>query len=192
LREWVVFDQPVTISTNTGALLADANCDATYHGKDIGSSSTKCGKRTVENEAVQAGIWRRQATDYIADHAGRLPIVVAARLARTWDLYQPWRMTAFAEGRWLKADKAGVIAYYLLLPFALAGGWMIRRRRAELLILLAPVAVVLIATVTGYGLPRFRHAADLVMVVLAAVALTHVSERLGRRRATRELAGYDR
>jgi hypothetical protein len=96
---------------------------------------------------------------------------VLARAARTWDLYQPWRMTAFAEARWLKADKAGVIAYWLLLPFAFAGGWLIRRHRVELLVLLAPVVVVLIATATGYGFPRFRHAADIVIVVLAAVAV---------------------
>lgn len=177
VREWVVFDRPVLISTNFGPLLAGANCDTTYRGKDIGLSSTRCYRRTIENEAVQAARWRNQATDYMVDHAGRVPFVVAVRVLRTWDLYQPWRMTAFAEARWLKADKAGVIAYYLLLPFALAGGWLIRKRRAQLLILLAPVAVVFIATAVGYGFPRFRHAADIVLVVLAAVAVGRVLEK---------------
>lgn len=188
VREWTVFDRPVLISTNFGPLLAGANCDSTYRGKDIGLSDTRCYRRTIENEAVQAERWRRQALDYMADHAGRLPVVMGVRALRTWDLYQPWRMTAFAEGRWVKADKAGVIAYYLLLPFAFAGGWLIRQRRAELLILLAPVAVVFIATVVGYGFPRFRHAADIVLVVLAAVAVTRLFERLRERRAANRAA----
>jgi 4-amino-4-deoxy-L-arabinose transferase-like glycosyltransferase len=171
VREWSEFGQPVLISTNSGPLLAGANCDLTYRGLDIGLSSTRCYTRTIANEADQAARWRSQAVDYMSAHAARVPVVMGVRVLRTFDLYQPWRMVRFAEGRWSKADKAGVIAYYLLLPFALAGGWLIRRRRAELLILLAPVAVVIISTVVGYGFPRFRHAADLAIVVLAAVAL---------------------
>jgi hypothetical protein len=114
-------------------------------------------------------------------------VVVAARLLRTFDFYQPWRMTAFAEGRWLKADKAGLISYYMLLPFALLGAWLLlrTRRRFELLVLLAPVALVLLQSAVGFGFPRFRHAADLVMVVLGAVALVALADRLrDRRRAT--------
>jgi 4-amino-4-deoxy-L-arabinose transferase-like glycosyltransferase len=183
VRNWAEFDRPVLISTNDGTLLAGANCDHTYHGADTGLWTTRCvPPRAIENEADQAARYRSEAAEYIADHAGRVPAVVGVRLLRTWDLYQPWRMAPFAEGRWVKADKAGVIAYYLLLPFAFAGGWLLRRRRAELLILLAPVAVVLIVTAIGYGFPRFRHAADLVIVVLAAVAVGRLLEVARRAR----------
>ena len=83
-------------------------------------------------------------------------------------------MVTFAEGRWVRADQAGVIAYYLLLPFALAGGWLIRRRRGDLLILLAPVALVLALSLIGYGIPRFRAPAEITIVVLAATAMTRL------------------
>jgi 4-amino-4-deoxy-L-arabinose transferase-like glycosyltransferase len=178
VRNWAEFGRPVLISTNDGSLLAGANCDLTYRGKDIGLWTTNCiSPRSISNEADQAARWRSEGAEYIGDHTGRLPVVVAARVLRTWDLYQPWRMTAFAEGRWIRADKAGVIAYFLLLPFAFAGGWLIRKRRAELLILLAPVAMVFIQSAAGYGFPRFRHAAEIVIVVLAAVVVMHVLER---------------
>jgi 4-amino-4-deoxy-L-arabinose transferase-like glycosyltransferase len=178
VRNWAEFDRPVLISTNDGSLLAGANCDLTYRGKDVGLWTTDCiSPRSMSNEADQAARWRSEGADYVGDHAGRLPVVMAARVLRTWDLYQPWRMTAFAEGRWIKADKAGVVAYFLLLPFAFAGGWLIRKRRAELLILLAPVAMVFVQSAVGYGFPRFRHAAEIVVVVLAAVAVTRLFER---------------
>ena len=72
---------------------------------------------------------------------------------------------------------AGVAAYYLLLPLALAGGWLLRRRRRDLLVLLAPVALVVALSLIGYGIPRFRAPAEIAIVVLAAVAVTHLLER---------------
>jgi 4-amino-4-deoxy-L-arabinose transferase-like glycosyltransferase len=183
VRNWSAFDRPVLISTNDGSLLAGANCDLTYHGISKGIWTTDClspeAPRSERNEAEQAAVWRDKGTSYAWDHLGRLPVVMAARLLRTFDFYQPWRMTAFAEGRWLKADKAGVISYFMLLPFSLFGAWLLLRggRRVELLVLLTPAALVVLQTVGGYGFPRFRHAADLVMVVLGAVAVCALGNR---------------
>ncbi len=184
VRNWAEFGRPVLISTNDGTLLSGANCDLTYHGEDLGSWNIGCiSKRSIPNEAEQAARWRSEGATYVGDHLSRLPAVIAVRILRTWDLYQPRRMVLFAEGRWIRADQAGVVAYFLLLPFAFAGGWMIRRRRAELLIMLAPVAMVFVQSVIGYGIPRFRHAAEIVIVVLAGVAITRLLERRRERRA---------
>jgi 4-amino-4-deoxy-L-arabinose transferase-like glycosyltransferase len=182
VRNWAEFDRPVLISANDGSLLAGANCRLTYHGVDLGLWTTNClSPRAFANEADQAARWRSEGASYAGDHAGRVPVVMAVRVLRTFDLYQPWRMTPFAEGRWLKMDKAGVIAYWLLLPFAMAGAWLLwRRRRFELLVLLAPVTLVVLQSALGYGFPRFRHAADLVMVVLAAGALVALLDRARR------------
>jgi 4-amino-4-deoxy-L-arabinose transferase-like glycosyltransferase len=177
-RNWIEFGRPVLISTNDGSLVAGANCDQTYHGKDLGLWTTNClSPRVFSNEADQAARWRSDAVTYAGDHAGRLPVVLGARVLRTFDLYQPWRMTPFAEGRLLKADKLGVIAYFVLLPCAIFGAYRLRQRRWVLLILLAPVALVVLQSLVGYGFPRFRHPVDLVMVVLGAVALVPVRLR---------------
>ena len=63
--------------------------------------------RVFANEADQAARWRSDAVTYAGDHAGRLPVVVGVRVLRSFDLYQPWRMTPFAEGRLSRADKPG-------------------------------------------------------------------------------------
>jgi 4-amino-4-deoxy-L-arabinose transferase-like glycosyltransferase len=187
IRNWAEFGRPVLVSTNDGTLLAGANCDSTYHGRDIGFWDIECiSKRRIANEAEQSVKWRAEGADYAFDHVGRWPAVVAVRVLRTWDFWQPRRMVLNAEGRWIRIDQAGVAVYYLLLPLALFGGWLIRRRRTELLILLVPVVLVLVQSAIGYGIPRFRMAADVVIVVLAGVAIVSLLERRSlraRRRA---------
>jgi 4-amino-4-deoxy-L-arabinose transferase-like glycosyltransferase len=182
VRNWTEWGRPVLISTNDGTLLAGANCDRTYHGRDIGFWNIECiSERSTESEPKQEARWRSEGLTYLKDHAGRLPVVLGVRVLRTWDLYQPRRMVLFAEGRWVRAEQAGVIVYFLLLPLAAGGGWLIRRRRGDLLTLLAPVALVFLLSLIGYGIPRFRAPAEIAIVVLAAVAVTHLLER--RRRA---------
>jgi 4-amino-4-deoxy-L-arabinose transferase-like glycosyltransferase len=179
IRNWSELGRPVVISTNDGTLLAGANCGLTYHGEDLGFWNIKCiSERSIDNEARQEARWRSEGASYVKDHAGRLPAVLGVRLLRTWDLYQPRRMVAFAEGRWIRADQAGVVAYFLLLPLAFAGGVLLRReRRGDLLVLLAPVALVTLLSLIGYGIPRFRAPAEITIVVLAGVALTRARHR---------------
>ena len=180
VRNWSEFGRPVLISTNDGTLLAGANCGLTYHGIDLGFWNIQCisKKDPKLNETEQEAVWRREGINYVGDHAGRLPVVLLARLGRTFDVYQPRRMVQNAEGRWKRVDQAGIVMYFLLLPFAVGGGVLIwRRRRSDLLILLAPVAMVIVQTLTGYGIPRFRHAAEITLVVLSGVAIAALSSR---------------
>jgi 4-amino-4-deoxy-L-arabinose transferase-like glycosyltransferase len=177
VRNWAEFGRPVLVSTNDGTLLAGANCDLTYRGEDIGFWNIECiSERSIRNEARQEARWRSEGASYVGDHLGRLPVVLAVRLLRTWDLYQPRRMVRFAEGRWVRADQAGVVVYYLLLPLAIAGGWFLRRGR-DLPVLLAPVALVVVLSLIGYGIPRFRAPAEITIVVLAALAISRLLER---------------
>jgi 4-amino-4-deoxy-L-arabinose transferase-like glycosyltransferase len=177
-RNWIELDRPVLISTNDGTLLAGANCPITYHGEDLGFWNIACiSERSIDNEARQEARWRSEGLDYASAHAGRLPVVLGARLARTFDLYQPRRMVRFAEGRWLRADQAGVAVYYVLAVLAVAGGVALRRRRGDLLIVLAPLALVVLLSLIGYGIPRFRAPAEVTIVVLAAFALSRWYER---------------
>jgi hypothetical protein len=109
---------------------------------------------------------------YLRAHAGRVPVVLAARLGRLWDVFRPAQMRVYeaSEGRPARSERLGVWLYWLLLPAAAAGGWLLRRRRQPLAILLVPVAMVTLTALLTYGSTRFRFAAEPSIVVLAAVA----------------------
>jgi 4-amino-4-deoxy-L-arabinose transferase-like glycosyltransferase len=181
IRNLSAFDRLTPISHNDSTVLAGANCPATYHGTDLGSWRFDCiSDRRTLNEGKQAATWRREGLDYATDHAGRWPVLVPVRVLRTWDLWQPRRQVDQAEGRARWAEAAGVAAYFLLLPFALFGAITLwRRARADALILLAPALLVTFSSAIGYGNPRFRHAFEISIVVLAALSLTTLAS--GRR-----------
>ena len=87
IRCWIVFDEPVAITTSYGDLIAGANCDATYSGSSLGGWVFKCAiGESGGNEAQIARKLRARGVRYARDHADRLPVVVAARLLRPWGL----------------------------------------------------------------------------------------------------------
>lgn len=185
LAPWTIrnadrFGALVPVSTNDSTVIAGANCPLTYAGVDLGGWNIRCiSDRRQDDEAQQAAIWRREGIDYATGHASRWPVVGAVRFLRVWDLYQPRRQVMFAEGRQRRVEQAGVIAYGLLTLLALGGVVALWRsgRRDALLVLLAPAVVVSVSAVVGYGVPRLRHAFEMGMLVLAAVALAALSER---------------
>lgn len=186
IRNSSAFGGFTLISHNDSTVLAGANCPATYHGTDLGAWRFDCiSPRTTLREGAQAAIWRREGIAYARHHAGRLPVLVPVRILRTWDLWQPRRQLDFAEGRAKWAEAAGVISYFVLLPLAIAGALVLwRRSRGGAAILLAPALLVTLSSAIGYGNPRFRHAFEMSIVVLAALAL----DALVRRRSRAALA----
>jgi len=190
LSPWLVrlavdFDRFVPVTTTSGPLLAGTNCDATYRGEFVGSWRLDCvmaaedalGPRAdALNEAEKHDLLRAPAREYAREHADRVPVVLAVRFLRMWDLYAPRRQAAYEqlEGRHLRASQAGVAVYFLLLPLAAAGAWRLRHRRRELVVLLAPFLLVTVTSLVGYGLTRLRCAAEIPIVVLAALTLARV------------------
>src|SRR3954471_7857351 len=186
VRNWIAFDRPVLISNNSGSLLSGANCDATYHGRFIGLWRLDCIPPGVTgNEAEQAATFRTHGIDYARDHASRLPVVAAVRVLRTWDFYRPVDQARYEtfESRNRYVEGAGVAIYYVLLALAIAGAVLLRRRRQPLWVLLAPAVLVTVASVVGYGLTRFRLAAEIPIVVLASLTLVELWRRARARRA---------
>jgi 4-amino-4-deoxy-L-arabinose transferase-like glycosyltransferase len=183
IRNWAAFDRRVLISTNDGVTLAGSNCPATYHGRDTGSFTTTCIARArfPGNEARQAAVYRSDAASYAGDHIGRVPVVVAVRVLRLWGLYQPTRLAYDAQNRRLAVQEAGVLFSYVLIPFAVFGAVVLRRRREPVSILLAPILLVTITCALTYGGLRLRHAAEIPLVVLAATGAGSLAAR--RRRA---------
>ncbi len=186
-RNWIAFDRPVLISTNDASVLGGANCDSTY-GRllgqwDIGCLHGRVGPHT--NEAVVAERWREDGLRYAGDHAAEVPKVVAARIGRTWSIYgvrEQVDMNNFLRGspRWL--EWLTVASFAAAAVLAIVGAALIARRPGALWILLAPIVMVTITSAIGYGTPRFRQAAEVPIVLLAAVALSAGVDALGRRR----------
>jgi hypothetical protein len=190
IRDATTFDKPVLLSTNDGGLVAGANCPSTYRGHDIGSWDIRCVPTApARDESLASDDARRQGLDYARDHASRIPLVLAARLGRTFELLQPVRQAEQAEGRAKGLEIAGAVSWFTLLPFGAYGIVLLRRRGVRLMPLLAPLAVALAATLAGYGVPRFRHPADVALVVLAGVALDALIAASGSAVASPRSAG---
>ncbi len=189
IRCWTVFDQPVLISTNSGDLLAGANCDTTYSGALLGGWAFGCALGAGEfgeNEAVVSNRLRERGLRYAEDHAGRLPVLLAARALRPWGLYRPGEQIELrvqGEGQRRKADWVGLVSFWALALIGPVGLVVMRRRGVPVFVLLAPIALVLLVSIGAYGVLRFRAPADVSVIVLAAVALDAGARRLACRRA---------
>jgi hypothetical protein len=65
-----------------------------------------------------------------------------------------------------------------MLPFAVAGIVMFRRRRIHQWYLLVPAGVITVVSALVYGSVRFRAPFEVCLVVLAAPPLVFLAERL--------------
>jgi hypothetical protein len=129
-------------------------------------------------------IFRKRSFDYIGDHASRFPVVLLARVGRTWSVFRPGDMLSVNEGegrpRWITG--LGLGFYYPLLVLAIGGVVVMIRRRASVWPLLVPAVVVTVGTLLAYGQTRFRVPAEPSVVVLAAFALVAGFDWLRSRR----------
>jgi hypothetical protein len=190
VRNSLLWDQPVGPSTTDGSVLAGANCPATYSGALIGRWEFGCLSRGVpsgldSDEPAASARWRRVALDYAGDHAGRLPLVLAARELRTWSLYDPSNeahIASFELGTPLWLEWLTLASAIAVAALALVGGVGLKRSGGPLGLLLAPVAMVAITSLLAYGQPRFRAGAEPVLALLAALGLAALAGRVSTRR----------
>jgi 4-amino-4-deoxy-L-arabinose transferase-like glycosyltransferase len=166
------FRRPVLISTNFDLNLLGSSCPSVMRGPSIGSLGfcTFLQAPTGADQSVIAYKQQKQAFKYIGDNLGRYPVVVLARLGRTWSLFRPHDAldVGLAEGRPHWVTWLGLVCYYPLLALAVAGAWLRRRRRQPLWPLLVPPAIVTVSMLVSYGQVRYRVVAEPVLVVLAA------------------------
>jgi 4-amino-4-deoxy-L-arabinose transferase-like glycosyltransferase len=193
VRNITTFHHPVLISTNDGGVFLGANCHPAYYGPGIGFWFFQCfphsdgGQQRGYNEVVAANQQRRQGLRYARDHPARGVAVMGVRVLRTWDLFQPRRQAALAstlEGRPLRFEQVGIAVYLVLLVLAVGGAVSLRRRRRVLGVLLAPAVLVTLSSAISYGFTRFRAGAEPMVVLLAAVALLALADRVRERRGT--------
>jgi 4-amino-4-deoxy-L-arabinose transferase-like glycosyltransferase len=185
IRNAVTFERTTFLTTGDGSVLRGANCDTTYRGARTGDWDIGCllGYRVPRDESILAARWRDEALEYARDNAGRVPVVVAARIARSFSLYpSPARQVAelkFVEDRPRALVWIALVAYVAVVALAVAGIAALRERLDLVAIVLAPVALVVLTSAIGYGTWRFRQPAEVSFVLLAGIGANWM---IGRRR----------
>lgn len=160
---------------NLYGTLAATNCDAGYHGVNIGAwicrSSADAafgdfgGKAATEQ--VQYDEARHRAVSYATKHISRWPVVVIAREARTWSV-----LGAFHFQTGLPRIRFSVTLYdWLLFAGTIVGiGLALKRRLTIWPLLLLLLSVTLTIAVT-YGNPRYLATAEPALAVFTGIAI---------------------
>jgi 4-amino-4-deoxy-L-arabinose transferase-like glycosyltransferase len=187
IAPWVVFnaarfERPVLLTTNEGPALLGTNCDEVYYGPNVGDWSFFCvvqgtPDRPYADTSVRSEVQRSVGLHYARSHLRRVPVVVATRVARLFDLYG-LRNLVFqdvGEERQAWVSWAGIVCFWVLAPLAALGLRRVARR--HLAVLLIPVAAAVLTSMMLYGAHRMRIGAEPVVVVGAAMALTEWWQR---------------
>jgi 4-amino-4-deoxy-L-arabinose transferase-like glycosyltransferase len=205
IRNVVRFHTFIPVSNNVSTLVDGANCDATYHGPQtglwretfsqpgVGAAPLPQAQACFEgfdiknphfDESQAARDHTRAGLAYARGHVSTLPKVAAVRALRTWGAYAPRQQIDFEslEGRPRAWQLRGTVMYWILVPFAIAGAVLLRRRRRFLWPLAATVVTVTIVSAATYGQQRFRIAAEPAILVLGAVAFDTMSTAWRARR----------
>ena len=170
------FERPVLLTTNDGTTLLGANCPPVYSGPVLGGWVVDCVVAdpvyTLDEEpSVRSARQRSMGVHYALDHVGEWPKVVAARVARSVDLYGLDQLVLQDVGeerpRW--AVWAGIVAFWCMAVLSVVGARRLGRRDRTLL--LVPVVVALATTVLFYGAHRIRSSAEPSIVIFTAVAI---------------------
>jgi 4-amino-4-deoxy-L-arabinose transferase-like glycosyltransferase len=183
VRNAVQLDTFQPLTNNSGTLVAGSNCARVYAGYQIGLWRLDCASEidvTGLSETERAARFRRVGFDYARDHAGRVPVVVAARVARTWGAWDLSRQVDYEslEGRPKPWIAASWVTGWFVVVLAAIGVVAQHRARRPVWLLVGPVVVATLTAVIGYGISRFRMVAEPGLIVLAAVGVVAVARSL--------------
>jgi 4-amino-4-deoxy-L-arabinose transferase-like glycosyltransferase len=188
IAPWTIFNlgrfqRPVLLSNGFGPAVATANCGPAYYGPDIGYGEVAClYPFYAGDQSVNDGKYLHNGVTYAEHHLSRVPLVFFAREGRTFGFWNPFQQTSIDAqwmGSWVGVTRIAMISYWLLLAPALAGLVALRRRHVPLYPLLAFVLTAVVAVAPSIGDPRYRAAAEVPLVLLAA---TGIDSFISRRR----------
>jgi len=174
---WMLFNTVrfgafVPLTTSTGDLVAFANCPTTYHGPFLGQWDLRCAQEVQRtgDEVAEDRQGRDIGLGYARRHLGRLPVVVAARIGRTFEVYRPGQSIVYnswVEQRGTALSRAGQWSYWFLGALSVVGLFGLRRRGRTLVPPLAAVGLVVVTSATSYGFVRLRLPVDVLLCALA-------------------------
>lgn len=170
------FTEPVYLASGTGRVMAYGNCDATYYGDKVGYWDDSCTLKDFPegDESVVDEAHRELATEYMSAHKGRLPLVVAARIGRMWSVYAPIQganLDILFERRGAVPVRTGLAMYYGLLVLSVAGLVVLFKRKVTIIPFVGIALMITFTAAASFGVTRYRTPVDLILPILAAVAL---------------------
>jgi len=190
IAPWTIFNlgrfqRPVLLSNGFGPVVAEANCQPAYYGPNTGYGEVACLYPFYGgDQSINDGKYLHNGLKYAEGHLSRLPVVVFAREGRTFGFWNPFQQTSI-DGQWMSTwvgvTRLAMVSYWLLLVPAAIGAVALRRRRIPLYPLLAFVVVIVVTASPGIGDPRYRAAAEVPLVVLAAAGIDSL---IARKRVT--------
>lgn len=125
-----------------------------------------------------------EVVDWYREDPSRMARGAALRAGRVWGAYRPthtvehWHVWSYGSRH---AIGAWIFGTWVLVPAAAFGVSRLRRRGRAVYPLLAPVVLVTVVTAMTIGDVRYRAAAEVPLVVLAAVAVAAGSQAMRRR-----------
>ena len=188
-RNVAQFGHTVVLSEDYGPVVAGANCAATGSGTLEGWWSRACLDQvavTGRTPPVATADQVRAARAYVSGHPTATVGVAAVRLGRVWNLYRPLQGADLeaATGRPAWGSRLGLVYFYVLVPVALVGAVVLRRRRLLLFPFVAMLVLASITAVLAFGDARFAVEADVALALLAGVGLDAGLTRARRRWST--------
>jgi 4-amino-4-deoxy-L-arabinose transferase-like glycosyltransferase len=198
VRQTVRFERPTFLTTTLGLNLRVGTCPAGYYGDRIGSfdpdiwlpvtgdDSDRCGfDPALETETEQDDEHLSRALSYMREKADRVPIVAAARQGRIWGVFRPFQTSTleqeFGTGP-LGVHHAGVVFYWALVPFTIAGALHLRRSGVTLSPMVPFFLVAIAAAAIAFGTYRYRAPAEVPIAILAAAGVSRLWTRAAHRR----------
>ena len=198
IRNVIQFEEFVPISTNSDELLVYANNPYAYgqveDGRFLGfwfypwqeelRHRYYGGQEPPGDASQRAKAWGEHGRRYARENLDRVPVVVAARLGRAWNLYAPFQNASFdqIDGKSRAVSVASVWTWWAALALSIPGLVLLRRRGTTIIPFVGLALTVSVSAVYAYGGNRFRTPLDMAVVVLSAVTLAAVVEKVRARR----------
>jgi 4-amino-4-deoxy-L-arabinose transferase-like glycosyltransferase len=176
------FHHPEFIATGSGAAMMSGSCHQVWYGSDIGYWANCQQVPPKGGDESDDDVWlRKRSLKFWQTHVTRAPAVVAARVGRLWNVFKPVQQvhnTGGLEGQGEVTAWLSLIGYTILIPFAIWGLFVLRKRRVAILPLLALAGIVSLSAALTSGVQRYRTPADVAIVLSAAVAIEVTLSRL--------------